>query len=86
MALFDSLLNNDLVFYSLFAGTAGFMGYKFVTSYWNSFYVDKGVQTDAWDDYSERLSQIRSDSLTSIDTVTPRISPVEYTNMVLKQI
>jgi hypothetical protein len=33
MALFDSLLNNDLVFYSLFAGTAGFMGYKFVTSY-----------------------------------------------------
>ena len=57
------------------------MGYKFVSSYWNSFFVDKGVQTDAWEDYSDRPSQIVSDSITSIDTVTPRFSPIEQINV-----
>jgi hypothetical protein len=37
----------------------------------NSFYVDKGVQTDAWEDYSNRPSLIGPESVTSIDTVTP---------------
>lgn len=40
--------------------------------------IDKAVQTDAWEDYSERASQIISDGTSSIDTVTPRISPMEY--------
>jgi len=77
--LFNYLINNDLVFYSMFAGTVGLIGYKFASSYLNSFYVDKSIQTDAWEDYSERLSQIGSKSLTSIDTITPiskNISPV----------
>jgi len=34
--LFNYILNNDLVFYSLFAGTVGFIGYKFVSSIWNN--------------------------------------------------
>ena len=77
--LFNYLINNDLVFYSMFAGTVGLIGYKFASSYLNSFYVDKSIQTDAWEDYSERLSQIGSKSVTSIDTITPiskNISPV----------
>jgi len=77
--MLNSLLNNDLIFYSMFAGTIGFMGYKFISSYVNSFYVDKGVQTDAWEDYSNRPSLIGPESVTSIDTVTPiseNISPV----------
>jgi hypothetical protein len=41
------LLDNDLIFYGMFATTVGFIGYKFASSYLNSFYVDKGVQTDA---------------------------------------
>jgi hypothetical protein len=45
--MLNYLLNNDLVFYSMFAGTVGFMGYKFISSYVNSFYVDKSIQTDA---------------------------------------
>ena len=69
--MLNYLFNNDLVFYSMFAGTVGFIGYKFASSYVNSFYVDKSIQTDAWEDYSERLSQIGSNSVTSIDTVTP---------------
>jgi hypothetical protein len=45
--LFNYLINNDFVFYSILAGSVGFMGYSFATSYLNSFYVDKGVQTSA---------------------------------------
>jgi len=45
MTLFNLLTDNSLVFYSLFTGTVGFMGYKFAPSYLNSFYVDQGVQT-----------------------------------------
>ena len=77
--LFNYLINNDFVFYSILAGSVGFMGYSFATSYLNSFYVDKGVQTSAWEDYSDRTSQLASNSVTSIDIVTPiseNISPV----------
>jgi len=47
MILFNYLIDNNYVFYGLFATTAGILGYKFVSSYLNSFYVDKGIQTDA---------------------------------------
>lgn len=82
MTIFNYILDNDLVFYSLGSTLAGFMCYRFVSSVYNSYYIDKGVQTDAWEDYSERLSQLRSDSLTSIDTVTHRISPIEHISQV----
>jgi hypothetical protein len=47
MTILNFIIENDYVFYGLYATTAGFMGYKFISSYVNSFYVDKGVQTDA---------------------------------------
>ena len=75
MILFDYILDNDIIFYTLFASTAGFIGYKFVSSYLNSYYVDEGVQTEAWEDFSERASQIASDNLTSMETETP-VSPI----------
>lgn len=71
MTLFNYALDNSLFFGVAFAGTIGFIGYKFVSSYFNSNLVDKGVQTSAWEDYSDRSSQIASKSVTSIDTVTP---------------
>jgi len=79
MTLFNYTLNNDLVFYSMFAGTVGLIGYKFISSYVNSFYVDKSIQTDAWENYSNRSSQMAPESITSIDTITPiseNISPI----------
>jgi len=79
MTLFNYALDNSLFFGVAFAGTVGFIGYKFASSYLNSFYIDKSIQTDAWEDYSNRPSQIGSNSVTSIDTVTPiseNISPV----------
>ena len=77
--LFNYILDNNVFFYAGFSVTVGFIGYKFVSSYLNSFYVDKGVQTDAWEDYSNRSSKMAPESVTSIDTVTPiseNISPV----------
>lgn len=71
-------LDNGLLFYGTFAGVVGLIGYSFITSYLNSFYVDKGVQTDAWEDYSDRPSQIIEDSITSIDTMTPGIYPTQH--------
>jgi len=82
MTLLNYALDNSLLFGVAFAGTAGLIGYKFVSSYLNSFYLDKGIQTSAWEDYSDRPSQIGSQSLTSIDTVTPiseNISPTIQT-------
>jgi hypothetical protein len=79
MTLFNYALDNSLLFGVAFAGTVGFIGYKFASSYLNSFYVDKSIQTDAWENYSDRSSQMAPESITSIDTVTPiskNISPV----------
>lgn len=86
MILLNNIINytldNGLLFGVAFVGTAGFMGYKFASAYLNSFYLDKGVQTSAWEDYSDRPSQIGAESITSIDTVTPiseNISPTILT-------
>ena len=45
--LLNYLFDNEVIFYSMFVGMGGFIEYKFVTSYFDSFYVDKGVQTSA---------------------------------------
>jgi len=78
--MLNYLINNDLVFYSMFVGMGGFISYKFVSTYFNSFYVDKSIQTDAWEDYSDRPSQIGSKSVTSLETITPKFSPTDYVN------
>lgn len=85
MTLFNYILENSdaVIFYSIFTGVAGALGYSFVSSYFNNAFaskVDKGTQTDVWEDYSDRPSQIIQDSVTSIDTQTPQFSPVEYTS------
>jgi hypothetical protein len=67
MTLFNIFSNNnflsgDILFFSLFAGCARVIGYSFVSSYLNSVYLDKSVQTDVWEDYSYRQSQIAFES------------------------
>jgi hypothetical protein len=74
--LFNYLIDNDYVFYAFYSTMAGYMTYRFVSSYWNQFYVDKGVQTDAWEDYSDRPSLIGPESVTSLEPVSQGISPV----------
>lgn len=80
MKLFNYILDNDILFYGMFIGVACHFGLTFISSiYFDNIEVtDKGVQTDAWEDYSDRPSQILLDNTTSIDTQTPQFSPIEY--------
>jgi len=43
---FNYALDNGFLFWGALTCTAGFIGYEFTSSYLNSFYVDKGVQTE----------------------------------------
>jgi len=81
MILFNYIFDNDLVFYSLLGTTGSLLTYKFISSYWNSYYIDKEIQTDAWEDYSDRPSQILQTSPITDTTQTPIFSPVEQTNV-----
>lgn len=60
---------------------AGIIVYSIAKAYINSFYVDKEMQTDAWENYSEGPSQIIQTSPTSIGTNTPIFSPIENTDI-----
>lgn len=80
MTIFNYALDNGLLFWGAFSATAGFMGYSLISSYFNSSYIDKGIQTDAWDDYSDRPSQIIQVSEISSQNITPNFSPVDNIN------
>jgi hypothetical protein len=47
MTIFNYILDNNTIFYSLFAVTGGLLGYKLVTSILETQYIDKNIQTDA---------------------------------------
>ncbi len=48
MTLLNLALDNGWLFYGASVGMIGFIGYSLLSSYLNSSFVDKGVQTDAW--------------------------------------
>ena len=77
MTLFNYILDNNVIFYSIFTTTVGFIGYSCISSYYNSYYIDEGVQTEAWEDYSNGPSQIASDSVTTLEAITPVSSTFE---------
>lgn len=77
--IYDYMINNtNIILCGLGVSTVCFLGLSVIGSYYSTTKVDKGIQTDAWEDYSERASQIASEGGSSIDTITPRISPIEY--------
>jgi hypothetical protein len=45
--LYNFLFDSDVLFYGMFIGIGCHLSYTFAKAYVNSFYVDKGVQTDA---------------------------------------
>lgn len=73
-------MDNGYIFYGLGSVMVGYMSYKFISSFYNSYYIDKGVQTDVWEDYSDRASQILQTSPITDNTITPGISPTDYVN------
>lgn len=76
MNLINYILDNDMIFYSVYAGTAGMIGFSFIKQYLHCFYANKEVQTSsnyankevqtsALDDYSDIPGQIVQNSETS---------------------
>ena len=65
-------LNNDFVFYGVFIGVAGAIGYSFIKNkFLSKTYFDKDVQTDTVENFSDSPSQIFSDNVTSTETLSP---------------
>lgn len=70
------MFENEVLFYGIFIGMGCHFSYLIAKSaYVQYFYKDQEVQTDAWDDYSDRPSQTIADNITSSNT--PIFSPVE---------
>jgi len=64
-------LDNDLVFYGLFIGVAGAIGYSFISKILSKSYVETGVQTDAEKNVSDIPNQTLQENVASIDTLSP---------------
>jgi hypothetical protein len=59
MILFDNIININMVSSIIFTSCIGYIGYSLIKSYTKPFYYkDIGIQTDSWEDYSDRPSQI----------------------------
>jgi len=84
--LLNNNLDNDLVFYGLYIGVAGAIGYSFISNILKKSYVEKGVQTEAEKNISDSPNQIISDNVTSIDTLSPLSSTFKDTSSLIPKI
>jgi hypothetical protein len=64
-------LDNDIIFYGTLIVVVGAIGYSIISEILSKSYTEKGVQTDAENNISDRPNQIIQDNLTSIDTLSP---------------
>jgi hypothetical protein len=80
LKVLNNNLDNDLVFYGLFIGVVGAIGYSFTSKILRKSYMEKGVQTDAGENFSNGSSQIIPDNVTSIDTLSPVSSTFQDTS------
>ena len=78
MTILNNIFDNNIILgdYLYLQVYAGHLRLSDLSSCWpeNIRYTTTGVQTDAWEDYSDRPSRMTSDSLTSLDTITS-VSP-----------
>jgi hypothetical protein len=70
-------LDNDIVFYASLIGIVGAIGYSLTKQILSKSYVEKGVQTDAEENFSDNPSQIIPDNVSSTDTLSPVSSTFE---------
>jgi hypothetical protein len=81
--ILNNNLDNDLVFYGLFIGVIGGIGYSFASKILRKSYMEKGVQTDAGENYYDKPSQIIPENVSSIDTLSPVSSTFEDTSTLI---
>lgn len=76
-------LDNDIVFYGLFIGIVGVIGFSFTSQILKKSYTDQSVQTEARENFSDRPSQITPDNVSSIDTLSPVSSTIKDTSSLI---
>jgi len=76
-------LDSDLVFYGLFIGVVGAIGYSFTSKILSKSYEEKGVQSDAEQNLSDIPSQIIPDNVTSINTLSSLPSSFKETSSLI---
>jgi hypothetical protein len=79
--ILNNNLDNELVFYGLFIGVVGAIGYSFTSKILRKSYMEQGVQTDA--NFSDRPSQTIPDNVSSIDTLSPVSSTFKDTSSLI---
>lgn len=77
--ILNNNLDNDIVFYGAFIGVVGAIGYSLAKQILRKSYVDKGVQTNTEENFSDKPNQIDSDNMTSTDTSSPLSSTFDDT-------
>jgi hypothetical protein len=83
LKIINNNLDNDLVFYGVFIGAVGSIGYSFTRRILSKSYVDKGVQTDAGENLSDRPNQIIAENITSKDALSPVSSTFKETSTII---
>ena len=83
LKIINNNLDNDLVFYGVFIGAVGSIGYSFTRRILSKSYVDKGVQTDAGENLSDRPDQIIAENITSKDALSPVSSTFKETSSII---
>jgi hypothetical protein len=83
LKIINNNLDNDLVFYGVFIGAVGSIGYSFTRRILSKSYVDKGVQTDAGENLSDRPSQIIAENVTSKDALSTVSSTFKETSSII---
>ena len=81
--LLSNNLDNDIVFYGLFIGVVGGIGYSFASKILSKSYTEKGVQTDARGNYYDESSLNIPDYVPSIDSLSPVSSTFEDTSTLI---
>lgn len=82
MNILNHILDQDILFYGMFAGVVCHMS-LFLLSVIPKEKIEKGVQTDALEEFSDRPSHIIQDNLNSIETVTPVSQTIEDTSVAI---
>src|SRR5882757_1283794 len=83
LKIINNNLDNDLVFYGVFIGAVGSIGYSFTRRILSKSYVDKGVQTDSGENLSDRPDQIIAENITSKDVLSPISSTFKETSLII---
>jgi hypothetical protein len=85
MNIINNIIDNDILFFGMFAGVVCHLGFSFVRAIQpvKKEMTETGVQTDALEESSDRPSEIIQDNLTSIDTLSPVSPAFEDTSTII---